>query len=146
MIYTFGDGYAAGHIWPEWPQMLELLYPDIGVYNFGHIGAGNEFIFNCAVKAALTASSTDLFVIQWALPTRFDKMIEDDSWIDINTSDTVYKGIYATQFGQHWWTTSASVLPIVTTYHSVYIQREQAMNTSILYMISLSKMLHSLNI
>jgi hypothetical protein len=74
MIYTFGDGFAAGHIWPEWPQLIELITAT-KVDNFGHIGAGNEYIFNCVVKTAANANKNDLFFIQWANPLRFDKLI-----------------------------------------------------------------------
>jgi hypothetical protein len=63
MIYTFGDGFAAGHIWPEWPQLLEAV-TQTEVKNFGHVGAGNEYIFNCAIKSALTANKTDIFLVQ----------------------------------------------------------------------------------
>ena len=83
MIYTFGDGFAAGHIWPEWPQLIELL-TSTEVNNFGHIGAGNEYIFNCAVKSALTANTQDLFLIQWADPIRFDKLIVNDCAVELS--------------------------------------------------------------
>jgi hypothetical protein len=145
MIYTFGDGFAAGHIWPEWPQFIELTTGQSTI-NYGHIGAGNEFIFNCAVKASLIANSSDIFLVQWAIPNRFDKLIEDQTWNDLHKSDPIYKEIQATQFNQTWWSTSASELDKISEYKSFYVQDQQAVNRSILYMISLSKMLDFLNI
>jgi len=145
MIYTFGDGYASGHIWPEWPQFLEALSQQ-PVENFGHIGAGNEYMFNCAVKTALTANPSDIFLIQWSKPDRFDKIIQDEEWKKIHKSDERYKHIESTIFNQYWWSTSASAIEEIRHYNKFYIQKEQAINRSVLYMISLSKMLKSLNI
>ena len=145
MIYTFGDGFAAGHIWPEWPQFLEILTQQ-KIKNYGHIGAGNEYIFNCAVKSALTATPEDIFIVQWADPNRFDKIIEDDKWKNLQKTDKVYADINSTVFNQLWWSTSASLLPEINQYKEIYIQPQQATNRSILYMLALSKMLDSLGI
>ena len=43
-IYTFGDGFATGHLWPEWPQILQALVPDYQVHNTAGIGAGAEWL------------------------------------------------------------------------------------------------------
>lgn len=145
MIYTFGDGFAAGHIWPEWPQLLEPI-TQTPVKNFGHIGAGNEFIFNCAVKAALTASSDDIFIIQWAPPDRFDKLLEDTVWKKLQKTDKVYRDITADVYDQLWWATSGSTVAEIVKYKEFYIQPNQATNRSVLYMIALSKMLDGLGI
>lgn len=144
MIYTFGDGFAAGHIWPEWPQILEAV-SKTPVTNFGHIGAGNEYIFNCAVKSSLQASSDDTFLIQWAEPGRFDKIVQDQYWKDLQKTDPQYHSINAISYDQCWWSTSASKLEEIQLYKK-YIQSEQAINRTVLYMISLSKMLDSLGI
>ena len=45
-IYTFGDGFATGHIWPEWPQLLQALLPDYTIINTAGIGAGCEFLIS----------------------------------------------------------------------------------------------------
>lgn len=145
MIYTFGDGFAAGHIWPEWPQLLEPLL-QTSVKNFGHIGAGNEYIFNCAVKSALNADPDDIFIIQWAPPERFDKLLEDPIWEKLQKTDSVYKDITAEEYNQVWWATSGSSLAEITKYKQFYIQSQQAVNRTVLYMITLSKMLDSLGI
>ena len=42
-IFCFGDGFATGHIWPEWPQILQELAPQYQVINTAGIGAGSEF-------------------------------------------------------------------------------------------------------
>lgn len=140
MFYAFGDGFAAGHIWPMWPQLLRAVTQE-SVTNYGHVGAGNEYIFNCAVKAALIAQPDDIFVVQWAQPIRFDKIMQDDNWQQLHSSDLIYNGISSTKFDQTWWATSASTLPEIQYYHNYYVQPEQAINRSALYMISLAHML-----
>ena len=52
-IYTFGDGYASSHLWPEWPVILEALLPDCVFTHYGAVGAGNEFILNAVVQSHL---------------------------------------------------------------------------------------------
>jgi len=145
MIYTFGDGFAAGHIWPEWPQLVEVLTQQ-PVKNFGHIGAGNEYIYNCATKASLSAKQTDMFLIQWTDPVRFDKIIEDEIWHNLHRCDPVYKDISMQVFDQYWWSTSASQLPEITKYKEFYVQQQQSINRSVLNMITLSKMLSLMQI
>jgi hypothetical protein len=145
MFYTFGDGFAAGHIWPEWPQMLEAV-TQTDVMNFGHVGAGNEYIFNCAIKSALTASTSDVFLVQWAPPNRFDKIKQDIIWQQLHDNDTNYKGIQSDVFAQRWWSTSASDTKEILDYKNFYIQSDQTENRSVLYMIALSNMLNFLNI
>jgi len=142
-IYTFGDGFASGHIWPEWPQLLDALTDS--VENYGHIGAGNEFIFNCAIKASLNATKDDLFIVQWAMSNRFDTLLEDEYSTTIKQADPIYKDIEATVFGQTWWSSSASELNEITNYHKL-VGMEQAKNRSRLYAISLSNTLTLLGI
>jgi hypothetical protein len=43
-IFCFGDGFATGHIWPEWPQILQALVPNCQVVVTAGIGAGSEFL------------------------------------------------------------------------------------------------------
>ena len=40
-IFCFGDGFATGHIWPEWPQILQALVPQHQVINTTGIGEGD---------------------------------------------------------------------------------------------------------
>jgi len=145
MIYTFGDGFAAGHIWPEWPQMLELVTQQ-PVKNYGHIGAGNEFIFNCAAHAFNNACNEDIFVVQWAEPNRFDKLLQDQTWATLNAEDVDYSGILANVGNHRWWSTSNSKLEAIRYYKEYYVQSVQSLNRTVLYMIALSKMLETKNI
>jgi hypothetical protein len=145
MIYTFGDGFATGHIWPEWPQMLELITQQ-PVENYGQIGAGNEYIFNCAVRAAINSPSSDIFVVQWALPFRFDKLIEDDSWAEIIQTDNIYNNNFGNIGGKKWWLSSNSKLDVIKHYTNFYVQSEQLLNRTVLHMITLNKLLESKNI
>ena len=85
-IYTFGDGFATGHIWPEWPQILQAILYNCTIKNCSGIGAGNEFIFSNLV-GALAKDPLATYIVQWAQPDRFDKLIEDTSWDNIIKND-----------------------------------------------------------
>ena len=145
MIYVFGDGFATGHIWPEWPQLLELVV-DQPVKNYAHIGAGNEYIFNCAVKSLLTTTTDDTILIQWADPLRYDKIIEASDWVELQSQDPKYKDINSEIYNQLWWSTSGSDLQAIKHYKEFYVQPQQAINRSMLYMLSLLTLLDSKNI
>jgi hypothetical protein len=145
MIYVFGDGFATGHIWPEWPQLLELV-ADQSVKNYSHIGAGNEYIFNCAIKSLLSATSDDIVLIQWADPLRYDKIIESLDWKELQSQDTIYKDINSEVYNQLWWSTSGSTLDAIKHYKEFYVQPQQAVNRSVLYILSLLNLLDSKNI
>ena len=88
-IYTFGDGYASSHIWPEWPVILEALLPDYSFEHYGAVGAGNEFILDGVIQSHCKDPAA-YFLVQWAQPQRFDKLIEDSTWDDIIDSDPTY--------------------------------------------------------
>jgi hypothetical protein len=117
-IYTFGDGFALGHIWPEWPQILQALMPDTQVANTAAVGAGPEWLVYKFVQI-LPQNSTVIF--QWPQADRFDKLLEDRAWTDLANTDPVY------DFNQHdgWWLSSASRMPKVREYHTEFVQRNQ---------------------
>ena len=124
-IYTFGDGFAHGHIWPEWPQILAALLPDYQIVNCSGIGAGNEFIFSNLVNK-LIQNPTAIYVALWAGTTRFDKLIQDSSWDPVIQQDPAYSKNFQTTDGNTWWLSSASQLPQIQKYHAEYVQVEQA--------------------
>jgi hypothetical protein len=124
-IYTFGDGYASSHIWPEWPVILEALFPDYSFAHHGAVGAGNEFIYNAIVQAHLENSEA-YFLVQWAQAQRFDKLIEDSTWDDIIDTDPVYYFNRVQLAENQWWISSASQQPSVVNYHKHYIQSKQS--------------------
>jgi hypothetical protein len=128
-ILCFGDGYAANHIWPEWPAMIRALYPEVQHENFGQIGAGNEFITSAIVQAHI-ASPDAFFLVQWALPQRFDKLLQDDSWHATIENDPVYHFNRVSLGEQTWWLSSSSKQDLVQQYHKVYVQNKQANNRS----------------
>jgi len=76
-IFCLGDGYAHGHIWPEWPQILQALVPDIKVIVISAIGAGHEFLINELLSNDIKDS---LVIFQWPDHRRFDKLMQDASW------------------------------------------------------------------
>lgn len=139
-IYTFGDGFATGHIWPEWPQILAALLPESKIINFAGIGAGNEYIFSNCLEA-YRQDPTAMFFVQWAQPQRFDKLLQDDAWHSVIHSDLDYYDNLKTEFNRTWWLSSASVQQDVKLYHEFYIQTKQANLRSFNYIYSLGKIL-----
>jgi hypothetical protein len=139
-IYCFGDGYAANHIWPEWPAIVSALYPQVKCQNFGAIGAGNEFISSAVIQAYLN-DPTAIFLIQWAQFNRYDKLIEDNTWDKIIDSDPVYNFNRVCLVDQKWWLSSASQQTDVKQYHSHFIQPEQAKLRTFNYIFLIQQLL-----
>ena len=144
-LCCFGDGYAANHIWPEWPAILAALYPTTEYKNFGVVGAGNEFITS-AIVTAYKEDPTAFFIVQWAPPNRFDKLLEDNSWDDIIKNDTVYHFNTTILNNQKWWISSASQQYDIQQYHAHYIQEKQAELRTINYMYLASNLLKNQSI
>lgn len=122
-IFCLGDGFAHGHIWPEWPQILQALLPSHKIIPITGIGAGNEFLISGLLNQDI-ANSTVIF--QWAYPSRFDKLLQDDRWQDIIKNDPVYFFNIVEQDGHKWWLSSGSKMHEVRQYHEFYVQRKQA--------------------
>jgi hypothetical protein len=124
-IFCFGDGYAHGHIWPEWPQILQALLPDVQVTAHTGVGAGNEYLIHSLIQLGdKIANQTVIF--QWALPYRFDKLIQDDDWIDRAKQDPIYNfNLYNSDQGT-WWLSSASTDKKIQEYHTLFVQKKQA--------------------
>lgn len=122
-IVCLGDGYAHGHLWPEWPQILQALLPDVEVEIISAIGAGPEFL----VSELLTKDISNARVVfQWPLPQRFDKLLIDQSWDNIIKSDPVYDfNVYTSSSGR-WWCSSGSSTPDVVEYHKKYVNFNQS--------------------
>jgi hypothetical protein len=123
-IFTFGDGFATGHIWPEWPQILQALLPDYVIVNNAGIGAGTEWLVTQLVHC-LPEMHNSRAIFQWSSPHRFDKLIEDSSWNSIIESDSVYYFNRVETFGQTWWLSSGSLTEAVKHYRDHYIQKQQ---------------------
>jgi hypothetical protein len=123
-IFTFGDGFATGHIWPEWPQILQALLPDYEVINNAGIGAGTEWLITQLVHQ-LPQLPNSRVIFQWSYPRRFDKLIEDNTWDEIIQADPVYHFNRVDTFGQIWWLSSGSKMDTVKYYSDHYIQKQQ---------------------
>lgn len=123
-IYTFGDGYATGHLWPEWPQILQALVPDYQVLNTSAIGAGPEYLVHKLIQQ-LDEMQNSQVLLQWPNPCRFDKLMENDHWEDIAQNDPVYYFNIIPDGNRRWWLSSASTNNHIQTYHSFFVQPEQ---------------------
>jgi hypothetical protein len=132
-IFTFGDGFATGHIWPEWPQILQALLPDYQVINTAGIGAGAEFLVSGFVDCIPDMRNSTI-IFQWPWHQRFDKLVEDDSWQQIISNDPVYYFNTVVDHNDYkWWLSSASKAKEVQQYHSRYVQKNQSLNRSRVY-------------
>jgi hypothetical protein len=124
-IYTFGDGFATGHLWPEWPQILQALVPEYQVNNTcSAVGAGAEFLVTGFVDL-VPELENQLVIFQWPQPDRFDKLIEDKHWFHIGKTDPVYHFNFHKRPYGIWWISSASQQAEVQEYHSKFVQMEQ---------------------
>ncbi len=121
-ILCLGDGFAHGHIWPEWPQILQALMPNKHVIEITGVGSGHEFL----ISGLLDQDPQDCDVLfQWPNAERFDKLIEDQYWTDRARHDPVY--FFNTYDSPHgiWWLSSASQDTEIRHYHDVMIQHKQ---------------------
>lgn len=123
-IFTFGDGFATGHIWPEWPQIMDALLEDYEIINISGVGAGPEFLVTSLVNN-IDKLRGQTVVFQWPFAFRFDKLLEDDTWDKIISSDTTYCENIKTINDQRWWLSSASLTDEIAEY-SKFIQEKQA--------------------
>ena len=139
-IFTYGDGYATGHIWPEWPQILQALLPEYTVINRAGIGAGHEWLVDQFVKEIPNMADATV-IFQWPHPYRFDKLIEDDRWKTIADTDPIYS------FNQleSWWLSSQSQQPEVLQYHTDFVQPKQHENRQANYQVLVEHTLANLN-
>jgi hypothetical protein len=138
MIYTFGDGFAAGHIWPEWPQILSAVCNE-PVINYGYPGAGNNFIFSTVVEIALTIDEPSTFIVQWTNWNRFDKLLEDDSWNNTIQNDKKYSHAVYEVNNKKWWLSSGSTQ--MNDYRKKYQQQKQQQLFDIYHMVLLYEFL-----
>lgn len=122
-IFCFGDGYAHGHVWPEWPQILQVLLPDWDIVTHTGVGAGNEFLIDCLLNCEIQNQTV---IFQWANPQRFDKLLQDTDWIQRAHKDPVYFFNFENNSSGTWWLSSASRDQKITEYHDFFVQDQQA--------------------
>jgi hypothetical protein len=132
-IFTFGDGFATGHLWPEWPQILQALLPDYQVINTAAVGTGPEFLVSGFTDHVPHMKGSTV-IFQWPYYNRFDKLIEDNSWQQIIKTDPVYHfNTIADCENRKWWLSSASQGKEVQHYHEQYVQPQQHLNRDRVY-------------
>jgi hypothetical protein len=123
-VFCLGDGYAHGHLWPEWPQILQAVVENQEVIVISGIGAGNEFLIHKLLQHDIKNQTV---IFQWASHKRFDKIIEDDSWKVIAKNDEIYHFNLYQSGNDLWWLSSASENHHVRLYHDFYVQEQQAL-------------------
>jgi hypothetical protein len=122
-IYCVGDGFAHGHIWPEWPQILQVMLPHLEIVVISGVGAGNEFLINGLLQHDVTDQAV---IFQWAQCQRFDKIVIDQEWNLIAKQDPKYHFNFYQRNQDIWWLSSASDNKQIKLYHDFYIQKRQA--------------------
>jgi hypothetical protein len=122
-IFCLGDGFAHGHIWPEWPQILQALLPTHEIITGTGIGAGNEFLIDLLLQMDCKKQTV---IFQWARAQRFDKLLQDDDWHERAKRDPVYFFNFETNATGTWWLSSASRDEKVQEYHNLFVQNKQA--------------------
>jgi len=122
-IYCLGDGYAHGHIWPEWPQILQVLLPDYEIITGTGVGAGNEFLIDTLLNFDC---QNQIVIFQWAQPYRFDKLLQDEQWKNLAAQDPVYHFNFENNASGTWWLSSNSQNARIQEYHEFFIQNHQA--------------------
>jgi hypothetical protein len=142
-IFTFGDGFATGHIWPEWPQILQAILPDYQVINTAGIGAGAEFLISNMVDI-LPDMQGQQAIVQWPSPNRFDKLLQDQTWDNAIANDKVYHfNRVNDSHHREWWLSSAS--DCVNEYHQHYVQNSQAKRRLEIFQTLALHTLHDIN-
>lgn len=77
-FFAFGCSYTR-YCWPTWSDLIGNNFEEY--YNYGHQGAGNQFIFNAFMEADVRHkfTSDDLIIIQLSGITREDRY-SDNAW------------------------------------------------------------------
>jgi hypothetical protein len=92
--------------------------------NSAGIGAGAEYLVHRLVRQ-LDAMRGNHVIFQWPVADRFDKIVEDQRWLDIIKNDPVYHFNTVTDDMHVWWLSSASQQKEIRTYHEFFVQAEQ---------------------
>jgi hypothetical protein len=78
-LITLGCSYTRYH-WPTWADVVGRSFDQFE--NWGHAGIGNRAIFERLVEVLLFSnpSASDVVIVQWTHPHRFDQHNKDDAW------------------------------------------------------------------
>lgn len=142
-IVTAGDGFAAGHIHPMWPQLLQMLVKNCRVINLGKPAAGNEYIFNAVLNTLDRITGVDLVLVQWAQCQRLDLILDTEFKDIVANRDPVYHFNQYIMGHYKWWLSNASQQEYVQRYHQKYIGFSQALLRTENYQRSLGTILNS---
>jgi hypothetical protein len=123
MGHVTNHGNTHGHIWPEWPQILQALLPQYQVIVKSGVGAGNEFLIDQLLNSSCQGHSV---IFQWAHANRFDKLLQDDYWTYMAKQDPVYFFNFETNPSGTWWLSSASQNQKIQEYHNFFVQSQQS--------------------
>lgn len=79
-LFTFGCSFT-NYYWPTWANIIAYDL-NIPFYNYGKIGAGNQYIFNTLNQADAVHkfNKDDLVIVAWSNIAREDRFIKD-KWI-----------------------------------------------------------------
>lgn len=94
-LFAFGCSFTK-YFWATWPEMVADIV-DIPFYNFGHSGAGNQYIANSLIQAhkRYNIDQNDLVMISWTNVCREDRWAKGN-WL--LTGNVYSQGIYNQEF------------------------------------------------
>jgi hypothetical protein len=132
----FGDSNAVPWWYPKylkWPEIIKLMTKGVELNNCSRYGAGNEFIVN---QLKQNIGSSDVVMIQWAQPNRFDLVLSHTDptyWNEVIASDPVYKNNVVDCGDKKFWLSSNSSTDAVQQYHRQVITLAQHQMRSQIY-------------
>lgn len=131
-----------------WSQLLAELLACPWV-NLSLPGLGNEAIANLVIDELNdTSNSTDLWMVQWAAPIRFDLRLTGSAnkFIPIIQTDPVYYDNFITSAkNKRYWSSSVSKLKFVTDSNAV-LSTPQKIDRSRLYQQAVAYQLDKRNV
>jgi len=94
-LFAFGCSFTK-YFWSTWPEMVADTL-DVPFYNFGHSGAGNQYIANTLIQAhkRYNINADDLVMISWTNVCREDRWAKGN-WL--LTGNVYSQGIYDKTF------------------------------------------------
>ena len=94
-LFAFGCSFTK-YFWATWPEMVADIV-DIPFYNFGHSGAGNQYMANSLIQAhkRYNIDRNDLVMISWTNVCREDRWAKGN-WL--LTGNVYSQGIYNQEF------------------------------------------------
>lgn len=137
-LFTVADGFGDSDIGPnwypqffKWPEIIKIMTKGVELTNLSRYGAGNEYIVQCLRQAR----TTDVALVQWAIPNRLDLLLAHKStfWQEQIAADSAYYNNVLELGSDQYWLSSGSQCQDVGEYHQKFISIRQHQTRSQLF-------------